>query len=178
MLITALYKVMDDFVAYTSRWRTGLLLVVCIAFVAAGVWMAGIAGPVPVSRRAGPLMTVIWGWITIGFFGMGVVALARAWWKNSELLRIGQLGIRWLPWSDQTIPWSEISDVTEWSYKSSRSIILHIRNPSQFPGKGTVGFFGRANRALTGGDIGFSLAGTNRKFNEALSAIAQFRPTP
>ena len=166
---------MEDFVAYTSRWRTALLLVGCIAFFAIGIWMAGVIGPIPVSRRSGPLMTETWGWITIVFSGMGAFAIAKMWLENKEQLCIGHSGIKWSRWSDQTIPWKEISDVTVWSYRSTRSIILHVRNPALFPGKGIVGLAGRANRALTGGDIGITLIGTDRSFDEAISAIAQFR---
>ena len=165
---------MDDFVAYTSRWRTSLLMLGSIAFVTGGVWMSGLIAPPPVSRGS-PEMVMLWGWVTIVFFGMCAIVSAKIWWRNSEQLRIGQTGIRWSRWCDQTIPWREISDVTEWSYKGTRSIILHLRNPPLFPGRGVVGFAGRANRALTGGDIGISLAGTDRKFAEAIAAIAQFR---
>jgi hypothetical protein len=166
---------MDDFVAYTSRWRAAFLVAVSIGFVAIGIWMAGLMGPVPVSRSAGPLMTEFWGWLTILFSGICAVAGAKLWWVNSERLRIGRSGIRWSGWSDQTIPWDEISDVTEWHYRNSKFIILHLRNPSLFPGKGFSGFAQPANRKLTGGDIGITLTGTDRKFAEATAAIAQFR---
>lgn len=166
---------MDDFVAHTSRWRTALIIAGSLGFVAIGIWMAGLVGPVPVSRRAGPLMTEFWGWLCILFFGMCAVAGAKLWWTNAERLRIGRSGIRWAEWCDQTIPWEEISDVTEWRYKSTKSIILHLRDPSRFRGKGLAGLAGHANRALTGGDVGITLSGTDRKFDEAMSAIATFR---
>lgn len=166
---------MDDFVAYTSRWRTGILFLGSLAFVVLGAWMAGLLGPPPVSGRASPVVVVTWGWIVIAFFGMCVVVSAKIWWDNHEQLRIGKLGIRWSRWSEQTIPWDEISDVTEWRYKRTRSIILHIRHPSLFPGRGILGLMGRANRALTGGDVSISLAATDRNYNEAMAAIAKFR---
>ena len=167
---------MDDFIAYTSRWRTCLYGMISLAFVAVGAWMVGVFGQPPVASRASSEMVVLWGWITIAFFGLGALVTAKLWWRNSEQLRIGQAGVRWSRWCDQTIPWSEISDVSEWRYKTTRSIILHLRNPSLFPGRGLMGFAGRANKALTGGDIGVSLAGTDRKYDEAMAAIAHFRP--
>lgn len=166
---------MDDFIAHISRWRTSLYVAGSVAFVAIGVWMAGVVAPAPVSRRVSPEMVIIWGWITIVFFGMCALVTAKMWWRNSEQLRIGRAGVKWSRWCDQTIPWEEISDVTEWSYRGTRSIILHLRNPSLFPGRGMMGFAGRANRALTGGDIGISLAGTDRRFAEAMAAIVRFR---
>lgn len=167
---------MDDFVAYTSRWRTGLLVAASVAFVAIGMWMAGLMGPVPVSQRSGPLMTQVWGWVCTLFFGMCAFASAKIWWENGERLRIGRSGMRWSSWSDQTIPWSEIADVTEWHYRRSSYIILHLRNPSHFPGKGTPAITRWANRKLTGGDMGITLTGTDRKFADAMAAVAQFRP--
>ena len=146
-----------------------------IAFVGIGVWMAGLLGPVPVSRRSGPFMTELWGWCAIVFFGMCAVAGAKLWWQNSERLRIGKSGIKWAGWSDQTIPWSEISDVSEWRYRRSKFIVLHLRNPSQFPGRGFASLAQGANRKLTGGDMGITLTGTDRKFDEAMAAIARFR---
>lgn len=168
---------MNDFVAHTSRWRTAFLVAGSLGFVAMGIWMTGLLGPVPVSRRAGPLMTEFWGWISILFFGLCAVAGAKLWCANSERLRINKSGIRWTGWCDQTIPWDEITDVTEWRYKSTKWIILHLRDPSRFPGKGLSGLAGRANRALAGGDVGITLTGTDRKFDEAMSAIASFRPS-
>lgn len=166
---------MDDFVAHTSRWRTALVLAGSLGFVVIGVWMVGVIGPVPVSRRAGPLMTVFFGWIGILLFGMCAAVLAKRWWKNAERLRISRSGIRLTEWSDQTISWDEIYDVAEWRSKSTKFIILHLRDPSRFRGNGLAGLTGRANRTLTGGDVSITLSGTDRKFDEAMAAIATFR---
>ncbi|WP_226633745.1 STM3941 family protein [Novosphingobium profundi] len=169
---------MDDFVAHTSRWRAALIVATSLGFVAIGIWMAGLVGPVPVTRRAGLLMTEIWGWFCILFFGMCAIGGAKLWWTNAERLHISRSGIRWAGWSNQTIPWEEISDVTEWRHKGTKSIILHLRDPSRFPVEGPAvltGLSGRANRAITGGDVSITLLGTDRKFDEAILAIATFR---
>jgi hypothetical protein len=98
---------MSDFVAYTSRWRTALLILGSITFVALGVWMAGLMGPVPASQRIAPEMAVFLGWSGIVFFGLCAAVGAKIWWQNAEQLRIGEAGIKYLRWSDQIIPWSE-----------------------------------------------------------------------
>ena len=166
---------MSDFVARTSRRRTALLILGSIAFVALGAWMAGLMGPIPVSRRLGPEMTVFWGWTCIVFFGLCAASGAKIWWQNAEQLRIGEAGITYLRWSDQIIPWSEVNDVSEWNYKGTRTIVLHLRNPSLFPGKGLRGLIGQANRRLIGGHIGISMTSMDRSFDEAMTAIAKFR---
>ncbi len=168
-------SLMQDFIARTSRWRTALLFAGSLVFVAIGVWMTGLAGPVPVSRRAGPLVTEFWGWVIIAFSGFCAFGCGKLWWLNNERLRIGPSGIRWAGWCDQTIPWDEISDISEWSYKGTKSIILQLRDPSRFPRRGLSAISGRANRTLTGGDIGITLSGTDRTFDEAMLAIRRFR---
>ena len=166
---------MEDFVAYPSRWRIVLMILGAIGFVALGLWMVGAFGPPPTSHRSGPIFTFVWGWVSIAFFGWcGVLGVKRL-FDTGEELRIGTNGIRWARWSDQTIPWSEISDVTIWSYQRQKLIILHLRNPDLYLRSGIRRVFVSTNRALTGGDIGISLAPTDRSFGEAMTAIEHFR---
>ena len=73
---------------------------------------------------------------------------------------------------DKTIPWSEIVDVTTWRGKS---IILHIRGSSLFPGRGMSAILTRINRMIAGGHVDIMLTGFNRGFDEAMDAIADFR---
>jgi len=118
------------------------------------------------------------GWISILFFGFCGISWARKLFSAGEVLRIGSAGIRWTRWSGDTIPWSDISDVTVWSYNKQRSIILHLRDPALFPGRGILAWAAGANRALSGGDIALSLTATDRSFDDAM-AIARFRsPAP
>jgi hypothetical protein len=94
--------------------------------------------------------------------------------KNEEL-RIGPAGIRWTPWSDQTIPWSDVIDVTTWKHRGQSVIVLHLRDATRFPGKPAGAAFAGVNRMLTGGDIAISLTGMDRSFRDGLSAIERFR---
>lgn len=166
---------MDDFVAYPSRPKIALLTLGCVTFVAGGLWMAGVFGPPPPSRRYSPELVFAIGWSTTVFFGLcGVMGVVRL-FNGREELRIGPAGIRAARWSNQTIPWSEILDVSTWSYKNQKSIILHLRDRSRFPGRGVAALLAGANRSLTGGDIAISLTGTNRSVEEALTSIDRFR---
>ena len=165
----------EDFVAQASRWRLALLFMGCVAFVAIGMWIGGVFGAVPESRRYSPEVLFVVGWFSILFFGLcGAIALARL-LRGGEQLRIGMEGVRSSVWSDATIPWWEISDVTIWTFKRQNSIILHLRDPALFPGRGLLARLAGANRKLTGGDIAISLTGTDRSFDEALAAIERFR---
>lgn len=166
---------MTDFVAYPSRGRIALLVLAAFGFVLIGLWMAGMFGPVPASRRYSPETTVAIGWVCAVFFGACAVGWGRRLFESGEQLRIGPAGIRWARWSEQTNPWAEIRDVTVWKYRRQRAIVLHLRDPAPFPGKGMAAALVGANRRMTGGDIAISLNGTDRSFAQAIAAFARFR---
>lgn len=166
---------MEDFVAYPSRWRIASIGLGAIPFVAIGLWMVGAFGSPPVWRHTPAIVTFLIGWSGMIFFGLcGVVCIKRL-FDTSEQLRIGPAGVRSARWSDQTIPWSEITDVTTWSFRRQKAIILHLRDAKRFPGRGAAAMFASANRMLTGGDVSIALVGTDRGFEEAVSAVVRFR---
>jgi hypothetical protein len=166
---------MGEFVAYNSRWRVGLIFLGALGLVAGGMWMVGAFGEVPSSRRYSASYTVLIGWLSIVFFGLCAVAIAKKFLDDRAQLKIGPSGIVWSPRSDLLIPWSEIADVTTWRYKGQKFIILHLKDPGRFPARGLTARLARANRKLTGGDISISLTGTDRSYDDAMSAIARFR---
>ena len=166
---------MRDFIAYNSRWRVAGLILLAVAFVLLGLWMVGAFGAPPSSRRYPAPLTMGIGWLSLVFFGLCGIALAKKFFDAQVQLQIGPSGVRWYPWSDQLVPWSEIQRVTTWSVKRQKFIVLHLRNPERFRGRGLTAIFGSANRRMTGGDICISLTGTNRSLDDAMSAIAHFR---
>ena len=115
------------------------------------------------------------GWIVVAFFGLCAISIGRMFFETEALLRIDQHGIQWRRWSDDLIPWSEITDVTTWQHKGQKAIVLHLRDAARFPGRGLMGWAGKANRALTGGDIGITMTGTDRSTDEAMAAIEHYR---
>lgn len=166
---------MDDLVAYPSRGKIALLVLASVVFVALGLWMTGLFGAPPESHRWSPKMVRLIGSVAVVFFGLCSVEWGRRLFDKREQLRIGPAGIQLRSWSDETIPWSEIVDITTWSYRRQTSIILHLRDRTRFPGRGVAALLAGANRGMTGGDIAISLTGTDRKTDEALAAIERFR---
>lgn len=166
---------MEDFIAYSSRTRLVLLGLGAAAFVALGLWMTGIFVAPPDSDRYSASSIYAIGWICVVLFSLCGAEAIRRLFDPSEQLRIGRSGIRSTPWSDQTIPWSEITDVTTWSFRRQQMIILHLRDPARFPGRGIGAMLAGANRGLAGGDVWISMAATDRSFADAMSAIARFR---
>ena len=137
--------------------------------------MGGAFGAPPSSHRYSDTVILSVGWFSVLFFGLCAVAALKRLFDPREQLEIGSHGVRWFPWSDHLIPWTEITDVTTWSFKRQKAIVLHLRKPSQYPGRRFAATFAGADRTLTGGDIAISLTGTDRNFEEAMSAITQFR---
>lgn len=166
---------MVDFVAYSSRWRVALLVLAGVAFVGVGLWLAGVFGYPPGARRHPAPFVVAFGWFGAVFFGLCSVLAIKKLFNADEQLRIGPSGICWTPWSDLTIPWSEITDVTVWEFGAQKAIVLHLRNRDHFPAKGSFALLAGANRTLTGGDISILLTGIDRSFSEVLAAIERFR---
>lgn len=168
---------MEDFVAYSSRKKTSLFMLGGLGFVGLGLWMAGVLGSPPsMGRYSGEFIRVI-GWVAVVFFGLSLVVSFRRLLSLREVVRIGPAGIRWTQWSDQIIPWHEIVDVTLWTHRGQTVIVLHLQDAESFPGRGLAGLMAPANRLMTGGDISISLTGANRTVDEALSAMAEFKPS-
>ena len=137
--------------------------------------MVGAFGDVPTSRRYSASLTIALGWFTILFFGMAASYGVSKFFDNKPQLEVGPSGIRWVPWSDDLIPWTNITSVSTWSQQRQKYILLHLDDPSRFPGKGLAGKLAQANKMMTGGDIAISVTGTDRSFGEAMDAIASFR---
>lgn len=165
----------ESFVAYPSRWRRGLLALLSLGFVTLGLWMVGTFGPVPTSRRYPYMETLIIGWVCLIFFGLCAAAYVPKLIETGEQLRIDASGIRFSQWSHLTIPWEEISGITNWSYRRSRFIVLHLSHPERFPGKGLGALLAGTNRRMTGGDICISLTGMDRRYDEAIAAISRYK---
>ena len=166
---------MGDFVGYNSRWRLALLLLGSFSFVVLGLWMGGIFGVPPHSHRYPDGEIFVIGWFGVLFFGLCGVAIIKKFFDPREQLRIGPAGVSCRSWGEETVPWSEITDVTTWRYRRQNLIILHLRNPDRLPRRGLAGRLATINRELTGGDLSLNLAGTDCSYREAMAAIQRFR---
>ena len=165
---------MESFVAYPSTWRRALLALAGLGFFVLGLWMVGSFGSVPISRRFPYVETQVAGWACLALSGLSVIAYIPKLFETGEQLRIDASGIRYPQWSDTTISWAEIRAITTWNYRRSRFIILHLYHPRSFPGEGLAALMAGVNRGLTGGDICISLTGTDRGYDEAMTAIDRF----
>ena len=163
---------MPTFVARPTLWRLILLFLLSLGFVVGGFWAAGFFGHAPKPGKE-------WiGWLSIVFFGLcSVLIFGRLFDKNDQV-RISSLGIYSKQWSEDTIPWSEITNVSVWEFKQQKNIILQLREPERYSSTTLLGKLAKVNRLLTGGDVAINLVGTDSNFNDAMAAIAWFQANP
>ena len=165
---------MEDFVAYESRPALAFNLFGAVAIFLTGLLMLGIFGPPPHSDRA----ILVIGWCFLLFSGFAGFETIKSFLNPSEQLRIGPQGVRYANWSEETIPWSEITRVTIREFQSGslqKAFVLYVRNPDRFPGRGLGRIVAEANTGRTGGTLAVTLRDTNRSFADALSAIQRFK---
>lgn len=184
---------MDEFVARTQPLKVVLGMFIALGFVAIGLWMTGILGkpvarpvvspddltiyPLPTSSSRYPdwlVVTVGWACIVL-FGGISVIGAIRL-TNPADHLRVNRMGLLVPSYTDKTIAWSDIVDITTWSHRGQRSLVIKLRDPSRFERKPWRRALDSLNRGLTGGDIGLSMTGTNRTLKQALEAIETMRP--
>lgn len=141
-----------------------------------GVLSAAISAWITMNAELSPLYRVLGVASCVIFFSLAVIAVIRL-FDRGEQLRVAPDGIYYKRWSKTVIPWDEIVDVTVFKDRYQNFIMLHLADPQRFPSTTLVGRLSRANRRLTGGDIGISLTYMNPGFDEALTVIEDYRAT-
>jgi hypothetical protein len=162
--------VTEPFVARYTPLRVALLLLGAIVFVVGGLWIAGLFGAPPRPGRE------FLGWLAAAFFGLCAIVTAPRLFDRRDQIVVDRRGIYWRHWSETTIPWSALRGFDERSVRSQRFICLHLHDPTRYPAAGLRGWVAGANKGMGFGDIAMTAAGTDRSFDELLSAIEQFAP--
>jgi hypothetical protein len=158
------------FVAKPSRWRLLLFLLGAAAFVAIGLWIAGMFG-------APPEPDFSWfGWIAIAFFGSCGAAITLRLFDSGDEIRVDHQGFYWKRWSVTPIPWSAVQAVRSAEMSSQKFVCIDLVDPDRYPSDRMLGRLAGANKALGFGDIALSATGTDRTHSELLAAISGFRP--
>lgn len=167
---------MEGFVAYRSRWRLALMTVLMTAGAAITLEGAVALDPGSSSIR---LWDIVMVWFGFLFSGACAVAFLGRLLGAREMLRIGPAGIYTPYWSDRTVPWSEILDVTTLSYGSywqTRWLVLHFRDGAPLPALRWAAKFPVVKKLIVRKKVTISFLETNRRLQEALDAIARHRP--
>lgn len=165
----------DSFVAHNSPFKLGVMLAAVVAFLLADI----------APQQFGLLPEPWFVWLQWPFAFLLVMAAAVL---MADLLdRRGQLvvnlyGVIWRRWSDEIIPWEEVSHFSsEKQYVGSGLIYLPylclcLKDPARHPRtKWRARFFGRPWN-LGYGNITVSTVGLDKTVNEVLAAMRGFAP--
>lgn len=182
---------MNEFVARTQPLKVLLGILIALGFVAIGIWMTGIMDkpvtppaandlmiyPLPqTSSRYPDWFVKPMGWVSIILFGGFAVIGAVRLTNPADHLRINRMGVVVPSYTERLITWAEISDVTTWSHRGQKSLVIKLIDPARFNRPARKRTLDSLNRGISGGDIGLSMIGTDRSLKQALEAIETFRP--
>ena len=168
---------MDAFVARQVPRKLATLAFWSFAFVGCGLWMVGAFGEVPESRRYPSVIVAAAGWFGLLFFGLCGLAFIRDIFGPRAQLRIDRNGVRWQPFSIETIPWSDILEVKQWRVKNEGGIELMLKSDARYRKPGFLDHIPMVRRKFGAGNVSIHLSGYDRSFEEAMAAINRFRPT-
>lgn len=157
------------FVARVSRWRSGLLVLGSLVFIAAGVFVLGIHDP----ERP---MLPFWGWAGIIFASLTAVAWTRQLFQTEPVLEIDGQGILYRRWSDDRIPWSAIARAEIGLIRRQKFLSLWLRDPDRYQSTRLLGKVAKGNKLMGFGDIALNLTGTDQSFESMLRAVERFAP--
>ncbi len=156
-------------VASQSVKRTVLLISMCVVFVGIGILMV-------LSPRDGS-MDAFGGWLSIG---CGIVGGVPLLWKlvvRPLRLVIDSNGIEWSDYSDETIPWSAISDINVLAVGVSRFVSVFLVDSARYPSRWTRRGWGPSlNTRLYKADMFVTTILLNRSLEDILDAVDQYWP--
>jgi hypothetical protein len=150
---------METLVISNSRWRYVLLLLVCLGFVATGVFLV---------KKATTTFEAWAGWPSIIFFGAAIPLFIWQIFDRRPRLTINELGINDRTMGVGLIPWSEITDAYIKSIRGNNFICLVARNPEMWTSKFSAAKKAmiKTNKALGFSELNVNLSGTSARPEE------------
>ena len=166
----------DAYVANYSRTRLLLLGLGAVAFVVVGMWMAGLFGEPPASRRLSPEMTTLVGWFSIVFFGLCGVFIVRQFFTAGVAFRIDAQGITHAQVVKQSFGWDEITRLQPVKISNQPMVCYEVVPERLEQLTGLRAKLASANRSMTGCSFALALSGTDAKMDDVVAALEHFAP--
>ena len=154
-----------------SKGRISILMCVCVAFVAVGIWIFAVDGDDPGTRLVSGT--------TIIFFGFGGVASLRMLLRKSPVLVLNRHGF-----TDNSnlmpagfVPWSEVSRLSEIEQGIGMFLAIHVKHPQWYVGRGGVlpKMMRLANQKMYGTPIIISTNFLKISHAELVASIEEYR---
>src|SRR5215210_1288333 len=153
---------MEKLIIKNSRWRYVLLLIGCIGFVAAGIWMVFAGKP--------------FGWLAILFFGSGIPISIWQLADSRPRLVIDEHGVLDRTLGVGRIAWSDIEAAYVRSISGNDFICLELKNSEQYAQKlsKVKRAMVAANRSLGFTDFNLNLSGVNARTEEVFELLMKY----
>jgi hypothetical protein len=153
---------MEKLIIQNSRWKYVLLLIPCIGFVAAGIWMV-IGG-----ER--------FGWLSISFFGSCIPLFIWQIADSRPRLIIDAHGVLDRTLGIGRIAWSDIEAAYLRSISGNDFICLELKNPEKYSQKlsKVKRAMAAANRNLGFTDFNLNLSGVDARTDEVFELVVKY----
>src|SRR5690349_10502241 len=150
---------MERIIIKNSRWKHLLLLIGCLGFVAAGVWMVLNGKP--------------FGWVSVVFFGTGIPVSIWQIADSRPRLIIDEHGVLDRTLGVGRINWSDIQAAYVRSISGNDFICLELKNPEYYAQKLSQVKRGMAaaNRSLGFTDFNINLSGVDANTDEVFELV-------
>ncbi|HRH40153.1 MAG TPA: STM3941 family protein [Pyrinomonadaceae bacterium] len=153
---------MEKIIIKNSRWKHVLLLIGCLGFVSAGIWIVLIGKP--------------FGWVAILFFGTGIPVSIWQIADSRPRLIIDEQGVLDRTLGVGRIDWEDIIAAYVRSISGNDFICLELKNPDYYAQKLSPVKRGMAaaNRGLGFTDFNLNLSGVDANTDEVIELIMKY----
>ena len=153
---------MEKLIIQNSRWKHVLLLIGCIGFVIAGIWMVVAGKP--------------FGWLAILFFGSGIPISIWQILDSRPRLIIDELGVLDRTLGVGLIAWDDIEAAYVRSINGNDFICLELKNAEEYAQKlsKVKRAMAAANRNLGFTDFNLNLSGVDARTEEVFELLMKY----
>lgn len=155
---------MTAFEARSTPLRVILLALLAAGMTALSFWVTRIG--------SGDLAVMVVGYVGVAFFGFGTAVIASRLGSLGVEVRIDERGVYVRRYRPDPIPFEAIRGAGVLVIERQKMLALHLHAPDEYPAAGRAArALAAANAGMGYGDLGISVTGTDRSFEELLAAF-------
>jgi hypothetical protein len=167
---------METIYLYSSKKKAVLMLIGCMAFIAAGTWM--LSDTESISTRYPAFLIDILACVCIAFFGIGALMAVKVLFNKKPALIIDRDGLVIKPsqLGMAVISWNDITLFSEYNVGRQKFVSIQLNNTSDYINKETSNFKRRlmqANTNMYGSPFALSATLYTLNHNQLLALLRQ-----
>jgi hypothetical protein len=157
---------MDSITANNSRWKYVGLAAMCAPFVVIGALML-------IFPRSGSLKETLIGWLSVIFFGFGLIIFLRQIFDSRPRIVVDERGVFDRTLSVGTIEWQDIEHAYLNSVVGNPFISLRLNDPEKYLERAmnSQKKLARLNKYLGAETININVSGINKSPDEILAVV-------